>query len=117
MVRQATAADARAIAEIQVSTWRAAYRGFLPRQLLEDLSVSLREASWRGVLEDRAAVGFTVVAEAGEGSPFGFCSVALPSRDEGAGERTAEVAATYVDPHRWGSGVGRALLSQARSCA
>ena len=36
----------------------------------------------------------------------------LPSRDEDAGDRTAEIAATYVDPSRWSSGVGRSLCAR-----
>ena len=37
---------------------------------------------------------------------------AEPCRDEDAGDRTAEIAATYVDPSRWSSGVGRSLLRE-----
>ena len=43
----------------------------------------------------------------------GFCALALPSRDDDAGERTAEIAATYVEPPRWGQGIGGALLREA----
>lgn len=48
-----------------------------------------------------------------DGAIAGFCSLALPSRDEGAGERVAEVSAIYVNPQRWMSGVGRDLLEAA----
>jgi L-amino acid N-acyltransferase YncA len=113
MVREATVADARAIAEVQVRAWRAAYGGFLPRQLLDEMSEGLREASWQEMLGDESPGGFTLVATNEGGSVEGFCSMALPSRDEDADERTAEVATAYVDPARWGSGVGRALLSEA----
>ena len=53
------------------------------------------------------------MAENDGGSIVGFCSVALPGRDEDAGARTAEIAATYVDPPRWGGGVGRSLMEHA----
>ena len=113
MVRAATAEDARAIAELHVRAWQTAYRGILPPQLLGELSVDLRERSWREALETPA--GVTVVADADEpGRPLaGFCALALPGRDDDAGERTAEVTATYVDPARWQSGIGRSLLGTA----
>lgn len=113
MVREANPGDARAIAEVHVRAWRAAYRGILAPQLLDDLSVSLREDTWTQALAPGGDVAFTSVAEDGEGAVTGVCSVCLPSRDEDAGERTAEIAATYVDPARWGSGIGRALLTGA----
>ncbi|CAN5607472.1 hypothetical protein BH20ACT19_BH20ACT19_00970 [soil metagenome] len=113
MVRDATVGDARGIAEVQVAAWRAAYRGILPGRLLDDLSVGLREDFWLSHLHGRDHPGFTLVAEEA-GSVAGFCSLVLPSRDEGAGDRTAEIVATYVDPGRWGQGVGRELLGRAR---
>lgn len=102
---------------MHVGAWRAAYRGILPAELLDGLSVGLREDVWQGVLLDPGAGDKTVtlVAEDEEpaGAVAGVCSLALPSRDEDAGERTAEIAATYVDPERWGSGVGRAMVGEA----
>ena len=44
MIRLATLADARAIAELHVASWRAAYVGILPPAYLEGLSVEEREA-------------------------------------------------------------------------
>ncbi len=113
VVREATAEDARGMAEVHVRAWRAAYRGILTAQLLDDLSIELREKSWRSAVAAANSAMLTIVAEGETDSIAGFCSVALPSRDEDAGERTAEIAATYVDPSRWGSGVGRALMEQA----
>ena len=114
-VREAVPADAHAIAELHVGVWRTAYRAILPRQLLDGLSVGLREEFWQGLLAggDDGATLTLVAEDAPGGSIAGFCSLALPSRDDGAGERTAEIAATYVDPSRWGSGVGKALLGYA----
>ncbi len=107
MIRAATVDDAGVLAALQVRAWQAAYRGILPAQLLAELSVDLREASWRDAIADPACV--TLVDDEGPG----FCSLALPSRDHDAGERTAEVTATYVDPERWQSGIGRSLLAAA----
>ena len=115
VVRPAIPDDARAVADLHVRAWRSAYRGILPPELLGELSVELRERSWLQAIEGEGQPAMTLVAEADEPGrpPAGFCALALPSRDDDAGERTAEVAATYVDPARWQSGVGRALLGSA----
>ena len=51
-VREASQGDAAAIAGVHVRAWRVAYRGLLPDDLLDRLSVEDREESWRGILED-----------------------------------------------------------------
>jgi len=113
VVRDATVDDVHAIADVHVRAWQAAYRGFLPAQFLDGLSVALREASWHTALRDDGPQTLILVAEDPPGSVIGFCCLALPSRDDDAGEHTVEIAATYVTPPRWDSGVGRALLMAA----
>jgi len=113
VVREATAAHAHGIAEVHVRCWRAAYGGILPKQILDDLSVDLRENFWRAGLGDESSQALTLVAEDPPGTTAGFLTLVTPSRDQDAGDRTAEIAATYVDPLRWNSGVGRSLLREA----
>ena len=108
-VRDATADDARAIAEVHVASWRWAYRDQLPADYLEALSVSDREAMWAAWFmkpEPRAAV---VVACDDDGRPVGFAN-AGPSRDEGSSPETGELRAIYVLQEVQGTGIGRALL-------
>jgi len=63
VVREATSADARGIAEVHVRCWQAAYGGILPRQLLDDLSVDLRSDFWGAELSDENSRARTLVAE------------------------------------------------------
>jgi GrpB-like predicted nucleotidyltransferase (UPF0157 family)/GNAT superfamily N-acetyltransferase len=112
-VRRATESDARAIAEVHVRSWLAAYRGILPENVLDGLSASERERSWRRHLGSGGEHWWALVAEVPGAGIAGFCSVATPSRDEGAGERTAEVTALYVDPDRLREGTGGVLLAAA----
>jgi GrpB-like predicted nucleotidyltransferase (UPF0157 family)/GNAT superfamily N-acetyltransferase len=112
-VRNATAGDATHIAEIHVRSWQAAYRGILPRSLLDGLSASERAQSWHALLSGGGDRWLTLVAEDSGGALVGFCSVATPSSDEDADEATAEVGALYVDPERWREGAGGAMLSTA----
>jgi ribosomal protein S18 acetylase RimI-like enzyme len=112
-VRQARDEDVRSIAEIHVRSWRAAYRGILPDELLDGLSVSERETAWRTLLRAPDGLWLTLVAELYGGRLAGFCSIATPSRDPDVTESTAEIGALYVDPTHWRQGAGRAMLKAA----
>lgn len=109
-VREAIEDD---VAAIHVRSWQAAYRGFLADELLDGLSASEREESWRELLRDRDGRWLTLVAEQAGDSLVGFCSVATPSREAEPGEATAEVGALYVDPEHWRQGAGGAMLAVA----
>ena len=49
-VRAATPADAAAIAGVHVRSWQAAYRGIVPDEVLDGLSLPDREQRWRSIL-------------------------------------------------------------------
>ena len=110
-IREAVPKDARAIAQIHVRAWQAAYRGQLTDDYLDGLSVDDRLEQHRRSLEEPRAGWTTWVADEGEG-PIGF-AVTGPSEDADAGERTAEVYAIYLDPDRLGTGMGRRLFEHA----
>lgn len=107
-IRAATEADARAIAEIHVAGWRAAYQGKVPDALLDSVSVEDRAAMWRQAMA--RPVHSLLVAER-EGRVIGFVSLG-PTTDEGAAKDTGEVYAIYVQPDIVGRGVGRVLLAR-----
>jgi GNAT superfamily N-acetyltransferase len=111
-IRRATVADARAIAEIGVLGWQAAYRDILPDDLLASLSVAPREVAWRSILEsDPEGAAPAWVAE-GDGRVVGFLSSG-PPRDDDVPLPAAEIYAIYVVPEAWRRGAGRALLNTA----
>src|SRR6185436_14687493 len=100
-VRAATVDDARAIAEIHVAGWRAAYRGHMPDDFLAALSVEQRtEHHRRGIGTPRSPEHRTWVAES-DGRIVAF-AITGPSRDEGAAPGVAELFALYADPPKWG---------------
>jgi GNAT superfamily N-acetyltransferase len=74
--------------------------------------VEARAERWTTLLAQGKSTGFKLVAEDGD-QVAGFCSVVTPARDEDLGPRACEVAAIYVDPSRWRSGVGTSLLDAA----
>jgi ribosomal protein S18 acetylase RimI-like enzyme len=105
-VRRATPGDARAIAEVQVETWRATYVDVMPAEVLEALDVGERERMWRrfAVAED-----FGVFVAEREERVVGFVSVGA-CRDL---EETGELFAIYVAPDSWDTGAGLALMEAA----
>lgn len=105
-IRSATTGHARAIARLDVETWRAAYAGVLPASYLVGLSERRREAGWRSVIlheprDVRVAIG-------ADGTVLGFGSCG-PCR----GERhfAGEVFTLYVAPDCQNQGIGRRLLT------
>jgi GNAT superfamily N-acetyltransferase len=111
-VRRATAADARAIAEINVAGWQAAYRGLMPDAFLDLLSVDQRELAWRTRLDSASDAGDPAWVAELDSEPVGYL-VGGPPRDRDAEPGAAEIYAVYVRPDVWRSGVGRRLMEVA----
>jgi len=113
-VRRATAADARAIATIRVTSWRAAYDGLVPTALLDRLDIRFeaqrRAQNWGRYHGDPRSMEFLALRS---GRPVGWASVG-PCRDDdvGAGVR-GELLALYALPAQWSTGVGHALITAA----
>lgn len=113
VVRAMTEADIDAVAEVHVRTWRAAYAGIMPDEVLDALDPAISAARRRErKMPDGAA---TVVAE-NDGEVVGFASFG-PCRVQGTRDeydtRYGEVYAIYVRPEHWGTGAGRALMAAA----
>jgi ribosomal protein S18 acetylase RimI-like enzyme len=103
--------NARAVAQIHVDAWRAAYRALLPAQYLASLSVDEREAMWREAIA--AGVPALLIAKDDDGAVRGWLSYGA-CRDEGAPHGQAEIWALYVSPDAWSTGAGRMLWQRAR---
>jgi L-amino acid N-acyltransferase YncA len=105
-IRAATEADARAIAEVHVASWRWAYGNLMPGGFLERFSVEDRERQWIETV--RGGVDRIVVASRGD-ELVGFAS-AGPSRDDDALPGTAELFTLYLLQRFQGRGVGGSML-------
>jgi ribosomal protein S18 acetylase RimI-like enzyme len=110
-MRRARAADARAIADVHVRTWREAYHDLLPAEFLAALDVDARERHWGSELAVMPADRMPWLADS-HGEVVGFASIG-PSRDVDAGPATGEIYAIYVVPDFWARGVGADLLRRA----
>lgn len=110
-IEPATAGDARAIAQIHVDAWRAAYVGIMPDDHLALLSVDEREAMWREAI---AAGEPELLVAHRDDRVIGWVSFGA-SRGKDARPEVGEVWAIYLDPHHIATGAGRALWSAART--
>lgn len=109
-IRDAVAADARAIAEIRVASWRAAYAGIVPASILDGLHVERTDAWMSARIDDPGTRG-TLVIEGDDGRPAGYALIAPTTDADAAG--LGEVEAIYLAPDARGRGLGRPLLDAA----
>lgn len=114
IIRRATPDDAEAIADVHVRSWKVAYRGLLPDEVIEQMAAGRQARAERfGVLltdeNSRQRVWVAV-----DGSGIVGMAVIGPSRDPEAGPITGELEAIYLAPEAMGRGTGRALLARAR---
>jgi len=104
-IRAARPGDARAIAKLDVETWRTTYAGVLSTSYLVGLSERRRELGWRGVIL-REPRDVRIAVEAG-GAIVGFGSCG-PNRGDRFFAR--EVFTLSVAPDWPTQGIGRRLL-------
>jgi ribosomal protein S18 acetylase RimI-like enzyme len=119
-VRDATSADARAIATVVVASWRVAYRGLMPDEVLAGLSVADRERFWSDALTAQQPRTSIVVATAAH-AVVGFAAVGPPLDPADRADPTlGHLYALYLDPGSWGRGIGTQLhataLDRLRTC-
>jgi GNAT superfamily N-acetyltransferase len=113
-IRRALADDALGVATVHVRSWQSAYKGLMPDLYLDELDVERRRVGWeRNIADADWPRAGTLVATEANGHVIGFAHIG-PAR-EGDGDPTVvgELAAIYLLPGVWGSGVGRRLMSAA----
>ncbi|HTR76083.1 MAG TPA: GNAT family N-acetyltransferase [Solirubrobacterales bacterium] len=136
-VRAARPGDEAAVAEVHVRSWQEAYKELMPAEFLAALDPRERAARYEFGGGEEAPTTLVAVEVGEEGSGVtpsltnsvevrsgvtpdpveraplvGFVTFGS-SRDEDA-RGLAEIYALYVDPERYGGGVGRLLMAEAR---
>lgn len=108
-IRDATVDDVAGIAKVRVETWRAAYDGLVPQEILDRMDIERETARrmehWDDMHADARCHDLVAVAD-GEVVGWAMCG---PARDADA-PATGEVYAIYAHASRWSRGVGNALL-------
>jgi GNAT superfamily N-acetyltransferase len=108
LIREATIADARAIAEVHVDSWRTTYGGMLPDAFLAALSPDRSEELVRATFLKSEGRTWTYVAEDDEGTIVGFARGG-PERS-GHPEFTGEIYAIYLRQGAQRGGTGRGMM-------
>ena len=113
-VRPARAADADEIGQIQIDTWRTAYRTVVPAAALDALDLDAARQAWRSAIEDAPSPQHRVFVAQEQEWLVGFAAVS-PADPAEAGLSIPTVTATVgpllVEP-RWGRrGHGSRLLA------
>jgi ribosomal protein S18 acetylase RimI-like enzyme len=107
-IRRARKSDARAIAQIQVETWRSAYAGILPDRVMVEMSVDSKASYWRRVIERQGEHELVLVAEVPLAGLVGFASCGRARA--GSPVEGGEIQTLYVLPDWQEQGFGRRLL-------
>lgn len=107
-VRAARPADAAAIADIHVSSWRVTYRNVLPAAYLEHMSRRRLAARWRRRTLSRSTERVLVATAASQVT--GFATFGPTISEPGF---AGEVSMLYVRPELEGMGIGTQLLERA----
>jgi GNAT superfamily N-acetyltransferase len=113
-IRPLTDADIDAVAAVHVRAWQAGYSGIIPADYLAALEPAAQAKRRRN--RPGPPGSHTLVAEDRD-TIVGFTSYGPYRVDRGDGYNPAigELYAVYVDPSRWGTGIGRKLFAAARA--
>ena len=112
-VRAAVTADATGIARVHVASWQAAYRGLMPQDVLDGLSIADRAERWVGIIDDPHPLTLATLVAADGDEIVGWVSFGA-GRDEGT-DAAGEIYGLYAHPASWSRGVGHALMGAAET--
>jgi ribosomal protein S18 acetylase RimI-like enzyme len=110
-IRVASASDVEAIAALHLASWWAAYRGIVPDEFLNAITLESRIARWRRALSlSESERVKTTVAVDGD-TVLGVCSCGPRLWPESSS--IGEVYALHVEPGSWRRGIGKLLLDDS----
>jgi ribosomal protein S18 acetylase RimI-like enzyme len=109
-LRAASPADARGLAALHLSSWRATYEPLLDPAGRARLTLAERLAAWERRLADDP---WGVWLAERDGHVVGFVSVEPAHEADLGPDRIAEVTSLHVAPELHGQGLGRRLLAHA----
>ncbi|MEF2093259.1 GNAT family N-acetyltransferase [Bacillus sp. CFBP9009] len=108
LIRQATVADAEAIAIVHVDCWRTTYKEIMPSDFLDNLSYEKRKDIWiKNINRDE---NYVYVAENNEGKIVGFIDGG--KRDTNQVENSGDLTAIYILENFQRMGIGKKLIKE-----
>jgi len=100
------------IAHIHVLSWKDTYRGLVPQDYLDGLSIEAREKGWESIFRDETSEDSNVLMAYVNNLPAGFISFGQ-ARDATMKGR-GEIYAIYLLKEFWSKGIGFLLFERAR---
>ena len=116
LVRRAEPQDAPFVARVHTASWQHAYRGLLPQEYLDGLSVEARTKTWAKAFSQLPSQTPTNLVAELDAQIIGFACVG-PNRDNDTDSATCELLGLYLDPAHWGAGHGHTLHTEALDVA
>lgn len=116
LVREMRFADCERVSGIRIRGWQSAYRGLMPQSYLDALSATQDAQRRRAHFSARARDGVVNLVAEQDGEIVGWAAYG-PYRDGEVRTHDAELYAIYVDPGKYGGGIGHVLLHESlRRC-
>lgn len=110
-MRVAWAADAPAIAALQIRAWRRGYAGVLPPEVLSSLDQSVFASRWAQAIDRPKDARQRVLVALAHATVVGFASTGPADDPDAEPGRDGQVAELVVDPARLGEGHGSRLVA------
>jgi GNAT superfamily N-acetyltransferase len=110
-IRKAVLNDAVGIATVHIASWRETYRGMVPDDFLENLSIQRRTAQWENSLSDSENTYHRAFVAVVDGQIVGFSNYGYAI--ENASDFRGELFALYLLQSSQGQGLGGELIRAA----
>lgn len=108
-IREAVETDAAVMSEIQIRSFRAAYRGVVPASYLDGLDPGRWQEIWTRRVGERDG-GRTVLVAEMDGEVVGFAYLGPSPDPDRAGD--GHLFSIHLDPERRGRGLGASLMDE-----
>ncbi len=105
-IRWANHNDSEDLGFIHTEGWRAAYRGIIPDEILDNISVEKRSKYFAEALKDKREETAIMIVD---NKPAGFLTLG-PNRDDDLNTTYGEIWGIYLLPEYWNRGLGRELM-------
>ncbi|HAQ40539.1 MAG TPA: GNAT family N-acetyltransferase [Clostridiales bacterium] len=111
IIRKAELTDAQSIAEVNVGTWKSAYKGILDDEYLDNLSCEQREQAIKNIINSSDDKRFIFVAEDSASGVIGFASCGKARESNGSFK--GELYSVYIVKTFQNIGIGKLLCNCA----
>jgi GNAT superfamily N-acetyltransferase len=109
-IRKAELDDAAGIATVHVASWKETYRGIVPDEFLDNLSIQRRTEQWTNSLSNPSNLYHLAFVAEMKGQIVGFSNYGFPQEKDA--EFDGELYAIYLLKSAQGQRIGRMLFAE-----